>query len=102
MLTRVTGVGDPVAKLVHAGHQGRAGRSTGGADVEVVKAHTLIIQAVGVRGPEQRVAMTRQISISLVIGEDKDDVRLGRACTPFGRPLFGCGSLRKGRMNGEE
>jgi hypothetical protein len=76
VLARIAGVGDTIAELMHAGHQGRTSGGAGGADVEIVKAHALIVKAVRVWGAEQGVAVAGEVPVSLVIGEDEDDVGL--------------------------
>ena len=37
--------------------------------------HTLVMEAVNIGGLQYRVAVARQIAITLVIGQDEDDVR---------------------------
>lgn len=76
MLAWGTGVGDAILELVHAGHEGCAGRGAGWAHVEVIKADTLIVQAIDMWGLQERVPMPAEIAVALVIGENEDNVGL--------------------------
>jgi hypothetical protein len=46
--------------------------------VEVGEPHALGVEAVEVRRLEDRVAVTGQVAIALVVGDNEDDVRRGR------------------------
>ena len=70
------GMGDTVSKFMHAGKQGRPGRRTGGADVKIVKAYTFGPQPVGVRRLEVGMPVSVDVSISLIIRENENDVWL--------------------------
>jgi hypothetical protein len=70
------GVGDAVAEFVTAGHQRRARRRAGRADVEVGEANALIVKAVEVRCLQNRITVTGQVAITLVIRQEKNNIRL--------------------------
>ena len=75
------GVRDAVLELMPAGHEGRARRRTGRADVKIGETHALVVQPVEIGRFQNRVAVTRQIAVALVIGQNKNDIgRLMRAC----------------------
>ena len=67
-------VPDSRARGVAPGHDGRARGRTGRIDVEVGQADALLVEFVEVWRPEQRVAVTGQIAVALVVGEDEDHV----------------------------
>jgi hypothetical protein len=69
-------VGYATAKLVHSGEQGSPGGGAGWADIEILKADTFLPQLVGVRSLQVGVAMGIDIPISLIVGQDENDVRL--------------------------
>ena len=56
--------------------QAAASRGTSWTDMKVRKVNTLIIQAIDVWRFENGIAMTFQITIPLIVGENKDDVGL--------------------------
>jgi hypothetical protein len=68
------GVADAQLKGIPACHEGSAGRSTGGADMEVGKASRLGIEGIQMRGLQPWVAMATEVPVALVIGHDEDDV----------------------------
>ena len=76
MLAWGTGVSDTVTELVHAGHEGCAGRGAGWAHVEVVKADTFIMQAVELWSLQERVPVPAKVAVALVIGKNEDNVGL--------------------------
>ncbi len=69
-------MGDPVAKLVHAGQEGCPGRRAGGTDVKIVKAHALGAKSVCVGRLEVGMPVSVDVSVSLVIGKNENDVWL--------------------------
>jgi hypothetical protein len=69
-------VGDPVAKLMHAGHERCPGRRAGGTDVKIVKAHALGTKSVGVGRLEVGMSVSVDVSVSLVIGKNENNVWL--------------------------
>ena len=71
----VNRVRDAVAELMPARVQGGARRRAGWADVEVSEAHRLVVEAVKVGSLKDRVPVTGQVPVALVVGEDEDDVR---------------------------
>src|SRR5262249_54213613 len=73
-LALVDRVRNAVLELVPAGQQGRSRRGAGRADMEVGEAHALVVQAVEVRRPEDRVTVARQVAVTLVVGQKEDDV----------------------------
>ena len=68
-------VRDAVAKLVPARHQRRARRRARRADVEIREAHGLRVKAINVRRFDERVAVTGEIAVALIIGHHEHDVR---------------------------
>ena len=48
-LPRISCVRDATAKFMHTGQQCRASRRAGGAHVEIIKSHSLVVHAVEVR-----------------------------------------------------
>ena len=75
-LTLQDGVGDAVLELVTAGQQTRPRRGAGGGDMKILKTHALGPQPVEVRRLEQRVAMRREVAVTLVVGQYEDNIRL--------------------------
>ena len=69
---------DPVLELVPPGEQGAAGRRAGRADMEVHEPHTIGVQPIEVRRPEDGVAVGREVAVALVVGEDEEDVGSAR------------------------
>src|SRR5207302_1028813 len=74
------GVGDAIAEFMTAGHQRRARGRAGWADVEVGEANTLTVKPVEVGCLQNRVAVTGQVAITLVIREQEDNVGPGKRC----------------------
>ena len=68
-------MGYPSAELMHPAKQGGPGGGAGWTDVKIVKAHTFLPQFIGVGSLEVGVAMGIDIPISLIIGEDENDIR---------------------------
>ena len=69
-------VRDAVLEFVPAGHESRARRRTGRADVEVRETDPFRMKAIHVRRLQDRVAVRGDIAVPLVVGEDEHDVRL--------------------------
>ena len=67
-------VGHTRAKLMSAGHQGRPGWSTGGADMKLGQPHALVTQPVELRCLENGIAVAADIAIALVVSHHIDDV----------------------------
>ena len=65
---------DACAIGVMAGHQGCPGGSAGWADVVVCEPEALGVEFIDVRCLDLRIAVTAKISITLVIGNDDDDI----------------------------
>ena len=68
-------MGDPGTELMHSAKQSGPGGGAGWTDVKIVKAHTFLPQFIGVGSLEVGVAMGIDIPISLIIGEDENDIR---------------------------
>jgi hypothetical protein len=82
------GVGDPVLHRVTTRHEGGASRRTGRADEEAVESRRGIVEGIQIRRANPGMAVFPDWSVSLVVGDDEDDVGL--------RPgeLRGCRSKR--------
>ena len=75
------GVPDASAVAVVAGEQAGAGGGAGGADVIVGEAHGVLVEAVEARRADRAVAVTAQVAVALVVGEDEDDVGARGHCS---------------------
>ncbi len=95
-LAFVDGVGDAGAELVPAGHDGAAGRRAGRADVEVLETEGLVVEAVQIRRADHGIAVTAEVTVALVVGEDQDDVG-----SPAGE-FLGSGRVGSGRGSGPD
>ena len=85
------GVPDASAVAVVAGEEAGAGGGAGGADVVVGEAHGVLVEAVEARRADRAVAVTAQVAVTLVVGEDEDDVGArGHGLLS----LLGCARLR--------
>jgi len=75
------GVRDPVVKLVSAGQERRARRRAGWADVEIGESNLAGMESIEVRRLQMWIAVAGEIAVTLIIGQNHDDVRkrFGRA-----------------------
>ena len=69
-------VGHAAQEFMPAREQSRAGWRAGWADVEIGESETLAMQAIEVGRLQVRVPVAGQITVTLVISHDQDDVRL--------------------------
>ena len=56
-------------------HERRTRRRTGRTDMKIRKASGLCVQLVQMRRPQQSIAHTGEITLPLVISQDKDNIR---------------------------
>jgi len=63
---------------MHAGHQGRARGRARGAHIEVLQPRALGGEFVHMRCLQQGVSIRTPVAVALIIGENKEDVRLRR------------------------
>ena len=90
-------VRDPVLELVPPGQQRGPGRRTRRTDVEVGEPHPLRVKSVEVRRLQGRVAVSRDVTVPLIVGQHEHDVRL------LARERFGGGRpAERGGQCGEE
>ena len=64
----------PCDVVVSSGQQHRPSWRAADRDVEVREANALISQPVEVRRLQHGVAVTREVAVALVIGDEEDDV----------------------------
>ena len=79
------GMGDPVLKRVPTCHDGGPGGGAGWADKKAGKAHALVIEGIEVRGLDPGMSVPAHRAVSLVVGDDQDDVgsfRVGEGSEP--------------------
>ena len=67
---------DSALELVPAGHQRRARRGASRADMKVGEAHALGVEPIKIRCLQNRVPMSGNVAIALIVGNQKHDVRL--------------------------
>ena len=73
-LTFQDGVGDAVLELVTTGEQGAARRGAGRRDLEIGETDALRPELIQVRGLEDRVPVGADVAVTLVIGQDEQDI----------------------------
>ena len=73
-LTFQDGVGDAVLEFMPSGQQRAARRSAGRRDLEVGEADALATELIQVRGLEDRVPVGADVAVTLVIGQDEQDI----------------------------
>ena len=64
-----------VAQRVEAGHQFAPRRRAYGSDVKVREADALVVEPIHVGCLEDRIAVSRHVTVPLVVRQDDDDVR---------------------------
>ena len=74
-LALVNGVRDAVLELMPPGHQRRAGRRAGRADVKIREADAFLPEHVRSRRADDRIAQTGVVAVADVVRHDDDDVR---------------------------
>ena len=63
---------------MHAGHQGRARGRARGAHIEVLQPRALGGEFVHIWRLQQWMSIRTPVAVALIIGQDEEDVRLGR------------------------
>jgi len=90
------GDGAPAADAVRIAprHQRRARRCAVAVDVKIAEAHRLVVQSIEVGRLDHGIAVAAEVAVTLVIGNEHDDVGLGRG--------DGRGGQRSEQQGGQE
>ncbi len=66
---------DAIVKFMAAGLDRRACGRAGGADVKIRKPRAVFVELIEVRCLDDRIAVTGEVAVALIIGDDQNDVR---------------------------
>jgi hypothetical protein len=71
-------VRDSIPELMPSRHQRGPRRCAGWTHLEISEAHALAVERIEMRRLENGIPMASEVAVSLVIGEDENDIRASR------------------------